>query len=194
MRKVILFWLFLSFCTSLFGLETIVFVRHGEKPSGGLGQINCQGLNRALRLPDVLEQKFGKPTAVFASNPAKQKKDSGVLYDYIRPLATIEPTAIRYGLPVNVQFGFLEVAPLVAELKESKFNDATIFVAWEHHLIVEIVKSIVPEGITVPAWENGDFDSIYVVQIDTNKNSYKFWVEKQGLNDMPTQCEKAKLD
>jgi hypothetical protein len=30
-------------------LKTIVFVRHGEKPQGGFGQLNCQGLNRALR-------------------------------------------------------------------------------------------------------------------------------------------------
>src|ERR1700727_2627529 len=27
---------------------TIVLVRHAEKPEDGLGQLNCQGLNRAL--------------------------------------------------------------------------------------------------------------------------------------------------
>ena len=26
-------------------VETIVFVRHGEKPEGGFGQLSCQGLN-----------------------------------------------------------------------------------------------------------------------------------------------------
>ena len=31
--------------------ETIVFMRHGEKPPEGLGQLDCQGLNRALALP-----------------------------------------------------------------------------------------------------------------------------------------------
>ena len=41
--------------------QTIVFFRHGEKPSAGLGQLTCQGLNRALALPDVLIGKFGKP-------------------------------------------------------------------------------------------------------------------------------------
>jgi hypothetical protein len=41
--------------------QTIVFIRHGEKPSGGYGQITCQGLNRALALPDVLLAKYGKP-------------------------------------------------------------------------------------------------------------------------------------
>jgi hypothetical protein len=32
-------------------VETIIFIRHGEKPLSGLGQITCQGLNRALALP-----------------------------------------------------------------------------------------------------------------------------------------------
>ena len=32
------------------GEETIVFFRHAEKPSGGYGQLTCQGLNRALAL------------------------------------------------------------------------------------------------------------------------------------------------
>ena len=30
------------------GGETIVMLRHGEKPAGGLGQLSCKGLNRAL--------------------------------------------------------------------------------------------------------------------------------------------------
>jgi hypothetical protein len=34
-------------------VETIVLLRHGEKPEGGLGQLNCQGLNRALVAPVI---------------------------------------------------------------------------------------------------------------------------------------------
>src|SRR4029079_15401370 len=33
--------------------ETIVFLRHGEKPAAGLGQLTLQGLNRALEVPLV---------------------------------------------------------------------------------------------------------------------------------------------
>ena len=47
-------------------VETIVFVRHGEKPEAGLGQLSCQGLNRALALPAVIRAKFGRPDAIFA--------------------------------------------------------------------------------------------------------------------------------
>ena len=81
--------------------ETIVLIRHGEKPVDGLGQLNCQGLNRSLALPRVLLAKFGKPAFIFAPNPTRQVNDKGRPYDYVRPLATIEPTAIQLGLPVN---------------------------------------------------------------------------------------------
>ena len=29
-------------------VETLICIRHGEKPATGLGQLSCQGLNRAL--------------------------------------------------------------------------------------------------------------------------------------------------
>ena len=82
-------------------VETIVLVRHGEKPDKGLGQLDCQGLNRALALPPVIAKTFGRPSAIFAPDPSRQKQDDGVSYDYVRPPATIEPTAIFFGLPVN---------------------------------------------------------------------------------------------
>ena len=81
-------------------VTTLVFIRHGEKPDAGLGQLNCQGLNRALALPRVIFKSFGKPDFIIVPNPASQKKDKGELYDYVRPLATAEPTAISFGLPV----------------------------------------------------------------------------------------------
>src|SRR5262245_11611330 len=61
--------------------ETIVFMRHGEKPSGGLGQLTCQGLNRALALPSVLIGKFGRPDFVYAPNPnVKMNDPAGSFY------------------------------------------------------------------------------------------------------------------
>ena len=96
--------------------ETIVFVRHGEKPEGGFEQLNCQGLNRALALPSAIANSFGRPEAIFAPNPSLPKEDAGKLYDYIRPLATIEPTAIQFGLPVDVSVGFDDREGLQAAL------------------------------------------------------------------------------
>lgn len=194
MKVLISFCLLAMFVSISFATETMVFIRHGEKPSDGLGQITCQGLNRALQLPHVLESKFGKPDAIFASNPFEQKPDKGVPYYYIRPLATIEPTAITFGLPVNIAYAFKEVDALIGEITNKKYQNATLFIAWEHHLLVEIVKRLVAKepSIKVPAWEGEDFDSIYIVKFDHETKRYTFTIDHQNLNDLPKQCPDAK--
>src|SRR5262249_51427836 len=74
--------------------ETLVFMRHGEKPAGGYGQLTCQGLNRANALPFVLKSRFGAAQYVFAPNPIVPIPDAAGSFYYVRPLATIEPTAV----------------------------------------------------------------------------------------------------
>ena len=103
MKMVVLAMLLAAGGASLQAEETIVFFRHGEKPSGGLGQLTCQGLNRALALPDVLRRKFGTPDYLYAPNPAVKISDPAGSFYYVRPLATIEPVAIRAGRSVNSQ-------------------------------------------------------------------------------------------
>ena len=44
--------------------ETLLFIRHAEKPPAGLGQLSCKGLNRALALGAVLAMTYGKIAAV----------------------------------------------------------------------------------------------------------------------------------
>jgi hypothetical protein len=57
------------------GTQTLVFLRHAEKPEGGLGQLNCQGLNRAIDLATLLPEKFGKANYVFAANPTRNVEE-----------------------------------------------------------------------------------------------------------------------
>ena len=151
------------------GTQTIVFMRHGEKPKAGLGQLSCQGLNRALALPPVLTKLFGKPAAIFAPDPSKRKEDSGTSYDYIRPLATIEPTAIALGMPVDTSFGYDDIEDLKAELKKPTYTGKLIFVAWEHKQIVDLARQLMSENggdeKAVPKWHGKDFDSLYVLRI-----------------------------
>lgn len=174
--------------------ETIVFVRHGEKPPQGLGQLDCQGLNRALALPPVIKAKFGRPAALFAPNPAKQKDDAGKAYDYIRPLATIEPSAIAFGLPVNVDYGFLEVDKLRTALEQPALHGATVVVAWEHKLIDVLAKAMMRayggDEDAVPKWPGEDFDSIYVLRLSWtgDKAAIAFTHDHEGLDGQPTVC------
>jgi hypothetical protein len=185
----------LFFSGSSFADETIVMVRHGEKPDAGLGQLNCQGLNRSLALPTVLRKKFDAPAAIFAPNPGVQKNDQGQPYNYIRPLATIEPTAISLGLPVNTQYGLEDIERLQAALLIPAYKDATIFVAWEHRLLEQAARKILSanggSADVVPVWNGDDFDSIYIIAIKLNPDGKRvatFRMDSQGLNRLPTTC------
>jgi hypothetical protein len=179
--------------------ETIVFVRHGEKPQDGFGQLNCQGLNRALALPLVITNSFGRPEAIFAPNPSVPKEDAGKLYDYIRPLATIEPTAIRFGLPVDVSISFNDREGLQTALEAHRAPDRNVLllVAWEHLQIAPIVRALLSaHGAEAGAindvgdWESNDFDSMYIVTIRQRGETIKatFSHEYEGLNGQPSTC------
>ncbi len=171
---------------------TIIIVRHGEKPAQGLGQLSCQGLNRSLALAPVLLSRYGKPVAIYAPNPAVKKNDKGIPYAYIRPLATIEPLAIRVGMPVNIDWGMKEITQLADELLAR--TDGLQVVAWEHHLAEELAKHLLHASggnpAEVPAWGDADFDSIYAVRVTgTGKDRRAtFAHENEGLNDLPDQC------
>jgi hypothetical protein len=173
--------------------ETLVFFRHGEKPAGGLGQITCQGLRRALALPDVLARQFGAPQFLFAPNPVPKVNDAAGSFYYVRPLATIEPTAIRLGMPVNAQYGYTDIAALQTELTSTAYASATVFVSWEHLKLQELVQNLMNaygSGVIVPAWPSTDYDSIYVVRLTNSGGTItaQFEHDFEGLDGLPTTC------
>jgi hypothetical protein len=159
--------------------ETIVLVRHGEKPEGGLGQLTCKGLNRSLALPSLLIGRYGKPDYIYAPNPSTKMNDGHVLpaYSYVRPLATIEPTAIRLGMPVNAQIGFLEIGELQRELLQPAYAHSVIFVAWEHVKLRQFAQRMLLSYGTgaaeLPDWPNSDYETIYVFHITRSGNGAK---------------------
>lgn len=175
-------------------LQTLVFVRHGEKPAAGLGQLNCQGLNRALALPAVVLAKFGKPDFVFASDPHEKKPDNGQPYNYVRPLLTVAPTAVQLGLPINTSFGFDDIEGLQQELLATRYQNALTLVAWEHKKLEDMVKALLQrfgaDASAVPRWRGRDFDSIYVVRIERREGraSAAFALEHQQLDGQAASC------
>jgi hypothetical protein len=173
--------------------QTIVFMRHGEKPAGGYGQLTCQGLNRALALPDVLLGKFGRPTYLYAPSPAVQITDPAGSFYYVRPLATIEPTAIKAGRPVRTKYGYNNIASLQAALITPTKADSTIFVAWEHAYLQKVVQNIMNRyggGARVPAWISGDYDTLFIVRVEYagGTPTARFSKDQEGLNGQPTAC------
>ena len=175
-------------------VETIVMVRHGEKPEAGLGQLDCQGLNRALALPAVIAAKFGRPSAIFAPDPGETKSDGGTQYNYVRPLATIEPTAIGLHMPVDTSLGVSNIDGLRQRLEAPAFAASLLLVAWEHTDIIHLARDLLyhnggnPDA--VPDWKGRDFDGIFIVRITRTAGAAKASFERQteGLEAQPTSC------
>jgi hypothetical protein len=170
--------------------ETIVAIRHAEKPPASLGQLTCKGLNRALALPGVLIPRYGKPDRIYAPDPGTRIGQLGNLsYSYVRPLMTIEPTAIQLELPVNALIGFKNVGQLRRELLAPENANSVIYLAWEHNYLNEFAKRMLEaygkDPSVVPDWPNEEYDRIYVFRIKKakGKKDLTFSVEQQGLND-----------
>jgi len=155
--------------------------------------LTCKGLNRALALPSLLIGRYGKPDFIYAPNPSVKVNDGNILptYSYVRPLATIEPTAIRLGMPVNTDLGYNQIAKLQHELLQPSHAHSLIFVAWEHLMLrdfaVQMLESYGSNAAQVPDWPNSDYETIYVFHITrsgkNNAPQATLEIQKEGLSD-----------
>jgi len=179
------------------GTQTLVFLRHAEKPGEGLGQLNCQGLNRALDLATLLPERFGKADYVFAANPSRHVEEGSddQRYSYIRPLMTITPSAIRLGLPVNIDFGADDTDELAEELLSDKYRNATVYTAWSHGYLPELInavadKALGDERVITEEWNADDFDTLYVLTLTWHDGKASLLSRnlRQGLNGGEHSC------
>ena len=174
--------------------QTIVLIRHAEKPPGGEGRLDCSGLNRAAALPAVIIREFGRPDAIFAPDPGSLKKDDGVKYPYRRPLQTVEPLAKSLNIQVDTRFRYKQIDRLEQALAAPALAGGTVLVAWEHKQLVKLARGLLRDNggdeTGVPRWRGDDFDSIFIVRIiraDGRANAV-FEKRRQGLNGQPANC------
>lgn len=179
------------------GTQTLVFLRHAEKPAGGLGQLNCQGLNRAIKLAELLPEKFGKANYVFAANPTRNVEEGefDTSYSYLRPLLTISPTAIKLGLPVNIEFSANDISDLADELLHNKYRNSIIYTAWSHGYLPDLINKVAQEATgekraLLDDWPSNDFDSLYVLTLTWHNGKVTLLSHsyKQGLSNGPQTC------
>ena len=179
------------------GTQTLIFLRHGEKPAGGLGQLNCQGLNRAIELSTLLPERFGKADYVFAANPTRNVEEGELdnAYSYIRPLMTISPAAIKLGLPVNIEFSANDTSDLARELIADKYHNSTIYTAWSHGYLPELINKVAGKAVgekqkITEDWASSDYDSLYVLTLTwhNGKASLQSHSYKQGLDNGKVTC------
>ena len=179
------------------GVQTLVFMRHAEKPADGLGQLTCQGLNRAIDLATLLPHKYGKADYIFAANPSRQVEEGADddAYSYVRPMMTINPSAIKLGLPINLEFSANDTRALANELTDDKYHNATIYTAWSHGYLPELINSVARKAVgkkvtLTEDWPGTDFDSLYVLTLtwQDGKASVLSRIDKQGLNNGAKAC------
>jgi len=195
LKKIIFSLIFLCFSSSIIAnthnIEQIVVIRHGEKPLFEIGQLNCEGLNRSLLLPAYFKKNFPAPDYLFAPNPSVKIKG----YSYIRPLATIEPTAISLDKPVNAQIGYNQPQKLMKTLLKLKYHSAVIYVAWEHVNIQKFAKMLLKtfhNSSEVPYWSYFNYNRVYVFTIDWNKSPAKiaFEITSENMHHLSDKCAK----
>lgn len=179
------------------GVQTLVFMRHAEKPADGLGQLTCQGLNRAIDLATLLPQKYGKADYVFAANPSRQVEEGAEddAYSYVRPMMTINPSAIKLGLPINLEFSANDTRQLANELTDDKYHNSTVYTAWSHGYLPELINTVAGKATgkkvsLTEDWADSDFDSLYVLTLTwhNGKATLLSRVDKQGLNNGAKAC------
>jgi hypothetical protein len=152
----------------------VVLLRHGEKPAEG-DNLSCQGLNRALKLTDVLYAKFNLPDKIYVPS-IKTGKKTGVARMY----QTIVPFAIKYNLQIDTKYDVDDIAGLVNAISKTT---GTVFVIWEHLNIPVIAKQLGVEGKKLK-WAGDDFDSIWIITYKNGKTVLT--IDKENLTPKET--------
>jgi broad specificity phosphatase PhoE len=147
---------------------TLMLIRHGEKPLGGVAPfgVSIDGRPDPESLTPLGWQRAGALVRLFAGPDATLPTPThlvasqvGVKSSSRRPLETLEPLAARLGLTVDTRFLKQDIgrlAPAIVAL------DGVVLVSWEHHLIPSIANSIVGDLRTVPQiWPDDRFDLVW---------------------------------
>lgn len=137
----------------------IVIIRHAEKAATG-DNLSCQGMNRALALPKVLRAKFGIPNYILVPALGQGKSTS-----HSRMFQTITPFAVKYNLKINTSFEGDDFKGISNYLEDKQ---GTAVLVWDHGNIKALAKSLGAKT-TKLRWADGDFDSIWIIDVKNGK-------------------------
>ena len=167
-RIVLMVLCFVCFTAFSFA-QTVVIIRHAEKPLKGKN-LNCQGLNRSLKLPAVLYSKFGIPGSIYV--PSLDNNEST---GHARMFQTVIPFAAKYNLKINSRYSEIDLAALAKDIKKQK---GIVLVVWQHTTIPSIVRALGVQGFNMH-WSDDDYDSIWIIHFQNGIAKITF--DKEGL-------------
>src|SRR5579863_5027199 len=131
----------------------VVIIRHAEKPLKG-DNLNCQGLNRSIRIPAILVAKFGVPDYTYV--PA-MGLDSSTRHS--RMFQTIIPLAVKYNLIINTKFAEKDSDGVALDIRS---KSGTVLMVWEHRDLTPVVRAFGIRDFNLH-WSDDDYDSIWII-------------------------------
>lgn len=160
------------------------FIPAAEKVLGASDQLSCQGLNRALLLPQVL-QKLAPEVSLFVLPAPKEIKN---LPEFQRALMTIEPTIINRG-GLYIPAGHKDIS-LLNKNELTKFG--TVIITWPMYDLANVARALYkenggdPNEIPAPVTNR---NTIY--RITLSKNRYEkpiFTILDENIGTPAERC------
>jgi hypothetical protein len=163
--------------------STVYLIRHAEahpgNPNWDDGNYVGTGQWRALALPDALNGVIN-PDMVYSIDPSQAFIVNNVdIFSYVRPSLTVWPYVVANSLPYKVVAHFYLSSADDQTAADNTvdffftggtFSNKTVLVAWEHaHFPLLITTLLNRYGGAAPpvlTWPDGDYDTIWRVQLD----------------------------
>lgn len=154
---------------------TVVIIRHGEKPASG-DNLSCQGFNRSVQLPKVLDSQFKVASFVYVP-----KIKTGAHTSSVRMFQTITPYVVEHNLAVNSSYKETDHKTVAVDVTKQV---GIVLLVWEHTNIPALAQAL---GISKPpTWKGTDFDSIWIITY-SNKVASLDTTHKEGIKPS-SQC------
>ena len=121
------------------------------------------------------------------------------MYDHWQQLSQ-PPSFLVYlsmrasAFPISTLCGRNNINALRQKLESPEYESALVVVAWEHNDIAKLARLLLADHggdpASVPDWQGGDFDSMYVVRFTQTGAGAAVTFEQghEGLDGQPTAC------
>ncbi|WP_426424174.1 hypothetical protein [Bradyrhizobium genosp. A] len=132
----------------------VLVMRHAEKPDdAGDPNLSPAGFQRAENLVPYVQEKFGKPSFLFAAATSAKSR---------RPLQTIQPLSNALSVAVDASIGDKDYEQLAVKLLNGQqYEGCLTVVCWHHEKIRELAHALRAQHGDYPdPWQDDVFNLI----------------------------------
>lgn len=146
--------------------QTVILIRHAEKPKKQADHLSSKGRQRALVLHKMFEKggslrKWGIPNVFVAAQYIAGETSK-------RSIETLQPFADQVGSDIVQNFPREEVKRIANWiLNDPRTNGAVVLVAWPHSELDKIARRL---GIETEEWSDDVFNRAWVIEYDAAGN------------------------